>query len=171
MRRKRTLASISVIPLLLLGTACGKSGGGGSSPTAVDANAPVIANLRVTFGARCTLPSGAPGTIESLAFDYTDADGNVRGGTVENTATAAVGGSVTLSGAIPSPGVTLTGSTSGTISLRFCTHFGSNASITEQVKITDASGKGSNVLALDVARPGGAPLLPQNADPALRKSL
>jgi hypothetical protein len=130
----------------------------------------VIANLRVAFGARCTV-SNETGTIETLALDHADANGDTRGGTVENITTASAGGSITLTGAIPSPGVTVTGSTSGTISLRFCTRFGSNASITEQVRIADASGKASNVLTLEVARPGGAPLLPRDADPDLRKSL
>ncbi|MGH7319310.1 MAG: hypothetical protein ACRELA_06750 [Candidatus Rokuibacteriota bacterium] len=171
MRGKRTLASVGFIPLLLLGTACGKSGGGGSSPTAADPNTPVITNLRVSFGARCTLPSNLPGTIETLAFEYTDADGNVRGGTLENTASAAVGGSITLTPPIPSPGVTITGTTSGTVTVTGCLHFGSNASVTEQVKVIDASGKASNVLKLEVPRPAGAPLLPRDADPASRKSL
>ena len=171
MRGKRTLASMGFIPLLLLGTACGKSGGGGSSPTAVDPNAPIITNLRASFGSPCTLAGNIPGTVEALAFEYTDADGNLRGGTLENTATAAAGGSITLTPAIPSPSVAITGTTSGTITAMWCLHFGSNSSVTEQVKVTDASGKASNVLTIEVARPGGAPLLPRDADPALRKTL
>jgi hypothetical protein len=66
---------------------------GGSQPAAVDPNAPVITNLRASFGPRCTLQStNLPGTVETLAFEYADADGTVRGGTVENVVSAAVGG-------------------------------------------------------------------------------
>jgi len=171
MRGKRTLASMGFIPLLLLGAACGKGGGGGSPPTAADLNAPVIGNLRVSFGSRCTLPGNVPGTVETLAFEYTDADGNVRGGTLENTTSAAAGGSMIFTPGIPSPGVAISGTTSGTITVTACLFFGSNSSVTEQVKVTDASGKASNVLSLEVPRPGGAPLLPHSDESGLGKRL
>ena len=156
--------------LLVLGLAagCGGGGGGGSS---VDPNAPVIVNLQVAFGGRCTLPNRLAGTIETLTVDYTDADGTVTGGTLENTSAAAVGDPIVIVVPIPSPGVRITGTTSGSISIAACLRFGSNSTITEQVKVTDASGKVSNLLSIEVTRPAGAPLLPQDADPALRKSL
>jgi len=169
MRGKRNLASMGFIPLLLLGTACSKSGGG--SHTAVDPNAPIITNLRASFGGGCILPGNVHGTIETIAFDYADADGNLRGGSLESTATAAVGGSVTLRGAIPSPGIGISGTTSGTITVTACLFFGSNSSVSERVKVTDASGKTSNELSIVVARPGGAPLLPRDADIPARKAL
>jgi hypothetical protein len=78
MRPARVWASLGVGSVLLLGTACGKSGGGGSH-TATDPNVPIITNLRVSFGPRCTMPGNITGTVELLAFDYADADGNVRG--------------------------------------------------------------------------------------------
>lgn len=168
MRPSGPLRAVGFLMVLGLAAGCGGGGGGGSS---VDPNAPVIANLRVTFGSRCTLASGQPGTLELLAFDYTDADGNLRGGTLENTTTANAGGSMTFTPPIPSSDVVISGTTSGTIGIGFCTRFGSNATITEQVRIADASGKISNTLSLVVSRPEGAPLLPQDADPAFRKSL
>jgi hypothetical protein len=174
MRRTRAVAGLGLIPMLLLAAACGKhggGGGGGGSPVALDPNVPVIANLRVSMKGACTLPGNVPGGIEVLALDYTDADGNLRGGTLDDTTTAAVGGIMPFSAPIPSDGVTITGTTSGTITATFCTHFGSNSSITEQVKVTDASGKVSNELALNVPRPNGAPELPRDADPAARKSM
>lgn len=171
MRVARTLASMGFIPVLLLSTACGGKGGGGGG-THTDPNTPIISDLRVSFGARCTLRSGLPGTIEVASVDFTDADGDVRGGTVEATGTAAVGGTVTVTGPIPSPGVSIGGSpTSGTITVTLCVHFGPNTSVTEQVRIADASGKVSNQLTSEVARPGGAPLLPSGADPTYRRSL
>jgi hypothetical protein len=65
---------------------------------------------------------------------------------------------------IPSPGVAISGTTAGTITVTTCVVFGANSRFTEQVKVTDASGKVSNVLTLEVARPGGVPLLP-HSDP------
>jgi hypothetical protein len=169
MRGKRTLASLGFIPLLLLGTACGKSGGGGHAAT--DPNAPIITNLRASFGGGCTLPGGVHGTVETIAFEYADADGNVRGGTLESTGIAAVGGAITITGAIPSPGITISGTTSGTITVTICIFFGSNSKVTERVKVTDASGKTSNELSIEVAKPGGAPLLPRDATTPFRKAL
>ena len=168
MRRRRTLATLGVISLLGLGTACGKSGGGG---THTDPNAPAITNLRVSFGSRCTFPGNLPGTVETLAFEYTDADGNLRGGTLENTTTAAVGGSATFTPSIPSAGIAISGTTSGTITATACLFFGSNSSVTEQVKVVDATGKASNVLSLEVPRPGGAPLLPHSDKAGFGKRL
>jgi hypothetical protein len=155
--------------LLAMGLAAGCGGGGGGSST--DPNAPVIVNPRVSFGATCTLTSGQGGTMEVLSFDYTDADGNTSGGTLETTAAAVAGGPIVITAPIPSPGVTITGTTSGTISATFCVFFGGNASATMQIRIADASGRISNTLTLEVVRPPGAPLLPNNGDPALRMAL
>lgn len=176
MRWTRTLARAGVIPLLVLATACGQDGGGGSSPPTVpDANAPVIANLRVTFGTPCSIPAddeNLPGTVEFLAFDYADADGNLRGGTVERTvAFAAFGGGSGVTLAIPSAPVAISGTRSGTITVAFCIYFATNTSATEQIKVTDASGKTSNVLTLEVPRPAGLPLLPRDAGPVAGRSL
>src|SRR5262249_25845827 len=170
MRGGKTVVGLGLIPMLFLGAACSKHGGGGGTPlTPTDVKFPMIANLPAAFGAACTLPGDVPGLIELLAFDYTDADGNLRGGTLNDTTTAAVGGTLPFSSPIPSPAVAITGTTSGTITGSFCTHFGSNSNITEQVTVTDASGKVSNELTLNVPRPNGAPLLPRDADPSLRK--
>ncbi len=169
MRRTRTLTSLGVLPLLLLGAACGKDGGGGSSPTAADPTVPVIANLRVGLGQPCT-GQGVPGTVKTLTLDYTDSDGNLRGGVAHFRATFPFGGSSTLTGPIPSRGVGITGTTSGTITLTSCLHFGDNSSFTQEVMVTDASGKASNVLTTTVANPG-LPLLPRDPGTAPRKGL
>jgi len=164
MKRMRTLTSLGLLPLLLLGVACGKDGGGGggSPSVATDPNAPVIVNLRVAFGPGCTLSSNRPGTIETLAFDYTDADGNLRGGVLENRTSAAIGDPITFTASLPSPGVAMSGTTSGTITIAACLHFGGNSSVSEEVRVTDTSGKASNVLALEIPKPAGLPLLPRS---------
>lgn len=165
MRGKRTLASMGFIPLLLLGTACGKSGGGGHAAT--DPNAPIITNLRASLGRPCTVSGvNLPGTVGVLDLDYTDADGNVRGGSVEVVGTFPVGGAINVTGAIPSPGVAITGTTSGTIHLALCIRFAGNATVREQVKVTDTSGKVSNVLTIEVQVPAGLPLGPRGTDGA-----
>jgi hypothetical protein len=43
--------------------------------------------------------------------------------------------------------------------------------VTEEIRITDASGKASNVLTVVVANPGGVPLLPRGAESPPRKGL
>lgn len=173
MRRTRTLTSLGVLPLLFLSAACGKDGGGGSSPTAADPTIPVIANLRVSLGRPCTLAGsgGAAGTVKTVAFDYADADGNLRGGVMELTGTASIGGTLTQTAAIPSAPVGITGTTSGTITVTSCLHFGSNSSITQQVRVADATGKASNALTATVPNPSGLPLLPPGTDPAPRDGL
>jgi hypothetical protein len=164
---------LRVVGLLVVGLAAGCGGGGsGGGGTSVDPNAPVISNARVNLSGRCTIAGvNLPGTVETTVVDYTDADGDVRGGSVEASATFAVGGTMVFTAGIPSQGVTITGTDSGTITVRACLRFGSNASASEQVKIIDASGKSSNVLTAEVANPGGLPLLAPGEDPKPRKSL
>jgi hypothetical protein len=157
---RRTPAILGIVPLLLLGVGCSKDGGGGS-PVAVDPTVPVISNLRVTLGAPCTGSSGMSGTSKTLVFDYTDADGNLRGGSVTFRATFAFGGPSTLTGTIPSRAVAITGATSGSIAVTSCVRFGSNSSFTQEVVVTDASGKASNALSTEVPNPG-LPLLPRD---------
>jgi hypothetical protein len=166
--------SLFVIAVLALLTACGGNGGGGKS-TSLDPNAPVLANIRATFGSPCSFPGGGGstvvGTIETTVFEYTDADGDVRGGTLDIILTAPVGGALTFTAAIPSQGVTITGTTSGTITVVSCISFGGNASFTQRVTVTDGSGHVSNELELETPRPGGAPLLPRSEQAGLRGAL
>ena len=168
MRASSTCRSLGLLVVLAALSACGSGGGGGTS---VDPNAPVISNLRVTFGARCSLSNGLPGTIEFVGFDFGDADGDVRGGTVESTATFGFGDPSVLTAPIPAPGVTIDGASAGTISVRACLRFGSNSSYREQVRIIDVSGRSSNTLTATVSKPAGLPLTPLDTDPAPYRSL
>jgi hypothetical protein len=65
----------------------------------------------------------------------------------------------------------MSGTSSGTITISACLVFGSNSGISEEVRVTDTSGKGSNVLTLEITRPAGLPLLPRDGDPSMRKSV
>ena len=169
MRGARPLESLGLISLLLLGAACSKGGGGGS-PVASDPTIPVIANLRVALSRPCTISGGANGTVKTVAVDYTDADGNLRGGVLELTGIADVGGTQTQTAGIPSAPVAISGTTSGTITVTSCLHFGSNSSLTQQVRVADATGKVSNALTTKVTNPG-LPLSPSGAEAAPRDSL
>jgi hypothetical protein len=116
--------------------------------------------LAATFGASCTV-SGGPGTVLVLTFDYTDAEGDVRGGHLTITATFNIGPTVTLLGAdVPSATVTITGTTSGTITARTCVRFASATSVTVKVAVTDVAGHTSNELSTVVLKPAGAPERP-----------
>ena len=147
--------SACVVLTSLIIAACG---GGGSDSTG-PANAPAIADLTVTFGAGCRLPSGLPGTTEVVSLSYTDSDGDVRGGIVSDVTTPNVGPPITLTAAIPSGSVTITGTTSGQITVTMCFRFGVVTSFTEAVVVFDAAGHPSNELTFRGTRPGGAPEL------------
>lgn len=153
--RVRRPAVWAVVPaaLAVILTGCG---GGKKSAAGPSADAPVIANLALSFTQQpCALPPG-PGTIERVAFDYTDANGDLRGGTVTDTTKPDVGSPIVTTGGIPA-NVEITGTTTGRITLTFCVRFGSVSTITETVSVTDAAGHQSNELSASAARPAGVP--------------
>jgi hypothetical protein len=117
---------------------------------------PVISNLTITFPRPCTLENGRSGTIELIRFNYRDPDGNVRGGRVEDSIEFA-GRSEVFVLSIPSRGVTITGTTSGVISLAFCLRFGDAEYFVETLRIVDRAGLRSNTLSKVVTKPPGLP--------------
>ena len=159
------IRSWPILPALLaLLAGCGGKGGGGGG-TAPDVNAPVISNLAGSVSEQsCSLPGG-PGRIETLTLSYVDADGDLRGGTYENIGTPPGGPSITLTGGLPSTGVSLTGTTAGQITILTCLRFGPFPSVEEKVRVTDSAGRTSNQLTVTVGRPAGAPLHPRGSTP------
>ena len=154
--RVRRPAVWAVVPaaLAVILTGCG---GGKKSVAGPSPDAPVIANLALSFTQQpCTL-SGLPGTLHQAAFDYTDANGDLRGGTVTDTTRPDVGSPIVVTGGIPQDGVQITGTTTGRITLTFCVRFNSVSTITETVSVTDAAGHQSNELSASAARPAGVP--------------
>lgn len=154
-------------PLIVVGLAtilagCG-SGEGKPSPTA--SNAPVIANLSGSFTGSpggCQT-SGGLGTARLLTFDFVDGDGNVVGGRVLISVAFSPGTTVVdVSFSLPSTGVSITGTTSGTIRVTTCARFGTSAGLTETVTLFDAAGNPSNALFVTTSRPGGAPEVPRS---------
>jgi hypothetical protein len=151
-RSNRLGPSTGALAMSLLLSACNGDGGSG-----VDPNAPVISNLRVTFGGTCRGPGGQSGTLNVRTLDYTDADGNLAGGIIESEVTFSSGNQVVDSAGIPSNFVRISGTTSGSVAVGRCTRFGSTTSFQQRYRVTDASGKVSNILEATIPRPPGLP--------------
>jgi len=116
--------------------------------------APVISNLSVRLVSLNTCSNG--GSSFELTFSFTDASGDVSfSGTPVtvgfNFQPSAVAGSF----AAQVSASTGTGA-SGTISVQPCDRFGSDASVTHSVTLTNAAGKVSNTLSAIVTKPAGA---------------
>ena len=127
--------------------------------------APVISNLVVAFSQPCTIPredgSVSDGTLRAVRFSYSDADGDLVGGSVVRSGTF-LRGRVVLNVTentfpIPSQRVTITGTTRGTVTFLFCTRFGTSTAVMETVQLIDAAGLRSNTLSRTVTRPPRAP--------------
>ena len=96
-------------------------------------------------------------------MNFTDADGNMSGGSGTVTATFDQTTPAVVTFPIPSAAASITGTTAGTITLFACVTFGSSTTLTEVVRVADASGKVSNELSVTISRPAGAPELPTSA--------
>ncbi len=158
-----TIAGFLAVALALVLAGCG--GGGKKGTTTSSPETPVIANLVVTsLGVPCVV-GGTSGTGFRHTLDFTDADGDLRGGTLELRTEGNVSGSSTDSAPIPSEAVSITGTTSGQITFTSCVHFGSNSRGTERVKVADAAGHESNEVSAEFGRPAGAPERLRSTDP------
>ena len=135
------------------------TGCGGDHGSSVDPNAPVITNLVTAFLGACQTGAG-PGRGRRLTVNFTDADANVSGGKGTVTATFDQQTPIVVEFPIPSDSVQIAGTTAGTVTILGCVHYGSRSALTEAVRVTDASGKGSNELSATTPRPAGFPQLP-----------
>jgi hypothetical protein len=146
-------APLVVLAAILAG--CGSSHHGG---TTTPSNGPTIADLGVaTLPPGCTV-QGLPGKVRTVAFSFTDPDGNESGGHVDLTLSGG-GPTQSLTAAVPSSGVTLSGSTSGTITISGLCIAVVGGSATLSVSLTDAAGNQSNTVSAAVAglRPASGP--------------
>ncbi len=139
--RRQTVRYLGLVVTLLIIANCG---GGKKSPAAPSPDAPVIANLDLTLLQQTCTVQGLSGTLEVVEFDYTDANGDVSGGQVE----LVVRKSLTVTGGVPSAGVTITGTTSGHITAALCVAIDGASWGTREVTLTDAAGNRSNTLSL-----------------------
>lgn len=150
---------VGLTAVLLITTSCGGGGGGGAAPTAPTPGPPTIANLVATFtGESCAPLIGLARISERLTLDYTDPDGNVSGGQVQVTNAAIFNGApANFTANVPSVPVTITGTTSGRITVSLCTRFEDRTSLTQTVVLVDQAGNRSNELSVTVTKPPGAP--------------
>jgi hypothetical protein len=143
-----------VIGFIALVAGCGGNGG-----TSVDPGAPVISNLVTAFLGACTTGAGA-GRGRRLTMNFTDTDGNVSGGKATVTASFDRSSGFTVEFPIPSATASISGTTAGVITLSACATYGGSSTLTETIRVTDASGKVSNELTATTPRPPGFPQLP-----------
>ncbi len=144
--------------LIFLAVVVAGCGGSKSSPAGPSPDSPVIANLAGTFSSQSCSTGAGTGTLRLLSFDYTDSDGNVQGGAVQVTVTLSPGGLPgTGTFGVPSPGVSVSGTTSGTITIEACVRFGGSSQLSENVTLLDAVRNPSNTLSVGTAKPPGLP--------------
>jgi hypothetical protein len=161
---------ISSLATILAGCGGHHDGGTTSSSTpstpSTPSTTPVVSDLGVATSAQGCTVQALPGKVRTVTFSFTDVDGNERGGHVDLTL-AAGGPAQSLTVGVPSAGVTLAGTTAGTITVSgLCiTVIGGSATLT--VTLTDAAGNESNTLSAAVAglRPAG-PSAPNQAPSA-----
>ena len=104
----------------------------------------------------CSLGSGSPGTSFTISFNYLDANGDVG-------ANAMVSGTATFRPSndefavtYPSTSLTITGTSSGTVSLTECIRFAKQNRVEFSLSLTDNAGFQSNTLFIPIDRPTGA---------------
>jgi hypothetical protein len=143
LRRVPHLA-LSALAVALAG--CGSSHHGG---TTTPSTTPIINDLGVATAPQGCTVQGFPGHPRTVTFNFTDTDGNETGGHVDLSLSG--GGPVSsLSSPVPSGFVSISGTTSGTITVSLCIAI-VGGSATLSVTLTDAAGNQSNTLSAAVA--------------------
>jgi hypothetical protein len=105
------------------------------------------------------------GTIVNISVDYVDSDGDLTGGALQTTGVLLPSGtSFDVIFDLPSPGATISGTTSGTIRAVGCLRFGASTQFRLSVAVVDSAGNSSNILAVTLDRPAGAPQVPRGSD-------
>jgi hypothetical protein len=134
---------IGVLAAVLAG--CG--GSGGTTGASGEPGAPQIANgVGTTANGRSCVVGTVPGTPAAILFDYSDVEGDVRGGTVQIIGPLVAFAAVTLN--VPSSTVSITGTTAGRIAVGgLCRSSGVG---NYKVRLFDAGGRGSNELVFPV---------------------
>jgi hypothetical protein len=136
--------SVSILAIVLAG--CGSSHHSG---TTTPSNSPVISDLGVATSPQGCSVQGFAGHPRTVTFTFMDTDGNETGGHVDLVLSGG-GPTQSLASPVPSGFVTISGTTSGTITVLLCIAVvGGSATLT--VSLTDAAGNTSNTLSAAVA--------------------
>ncbi len=145
-RRGRGLVYLfgPTVTTLALFASCGGHGGGTTPVTD-----PLISDLNLATSSQTCTAQGFPGHVRTVSFNYADPEGDVRGGHVDLGLVGANTPSLTV--AVPSNNATLSGTTSGaiTISPVCIAVIGGTATLT--ASLTDAAGHTSNTLSTGVS--------------------
>jgi hypothetical protein len=160
----RLLLFASIVAFVVM-AGCGGGGSDNRTPTTIP-NAPVISNLAVASSSQACTANGLSGRVRTVGFDYSDPDGNVSGGQVNLSVTSGSQTLATLAVGVPSSTVSVTGTTSGRVTVsNLCIAIVGASSATLNVTLTDALGNVSNQIATTVAaqRPASDPSRPAEA--------
>jgi len=161
----RWVQRIAISSLASILAGCGGHHGGGTtssstpSTPSTPSTTPLISDLGVATSAQGCTVQGFSGKVRTVTFSFTDVDGNERGGHVDLTLSAS-GPSQSLTVRVPSDGVSLAGTTAGSITISGLCIAVIGGSATLTVTLADAAGNESNTLSGAVAGlrplPGGA---------------
>lgn len=153
MERQLKRIAIQTVPFLVLAIVLAACDGDHGGPAAPAPGVPQISNLNASFQGGCTV-EGRTGTVLSETLNYSDSDGDVRGGTLQTTGRfEPSGNSIDLNFPLPSK-ASVTGTTEGTIQAFACVGFGTGSTaLTLSVALLDAAGHSSNILSTRLNRP------------------
>ena len=135
--------------ILAIGVA-GCGGHSSSSTAPPQPGVPVIFNLAAQYGSGTCPIQGRTGRPLIVTLQYSDSDGDVRGGTLQTTGTFLPSNQpIHVDFGLPSE-ATVTGTTEGSITAFACVLFGGGSALSLTVALVDKAGHSSNVLAVQV---------------------
>jgi hypothetical protein len=129
---------LALAACVLLAAGCDN---GTAGPSSLDS--PIISNFLI--GRDDTLPCPSDEKPRAASIDYTDPQGDVRGGSVEIEFKRGPISIDEIHSTVPSGPVTITGTTAGQVKVRFCVET-VGAEVDAIIVLTDVAGNRSNEL-------------------------
>ena len=147
----KSIRGIAASAILAIGVAgCGGHSSSGTSPS--QPGVPVISNLAAQYGQGTCPIQGRTGRPLIVTLQYSDADGDVRGGTLETTGTFLPSNQpIEVNFPVPSNTATVTGTTAGSITAFACVLFNGSSALSLTAALVDKAGHSSNVLSFLVS--------------------
>lgn len=147
---KRIACGAAVTTILAIGVAgCGGHSSSGTGPS--QPGVPVISNLTAQYGSGTCPIQGRTGRPLDVTLQYSDSDGDVRGGTLQTTGTFLPSNQpINVNFSLPSDAATVTGTTDGSITAFACVLFNGGSALSLTVALVDKAGHSSNVLATQI---------------------
>ena len=143
---KSIVRGVAASTILAIGVAgCGGHSSSGTGPS--QPGAPVISNLAAQYGRGTCAIQGRTGRPLDVTLQYSDVDGDVRGGTLQATGTFLPSNQpIEVNFPVPSNAATITGTTAGSITAFGCVLFNGGSALSLAVALVDKAGHSSNVL-------------------------